>query len=71
MKNGTYAEAIQAGFTPAQAGLFSRACCDIKNEAWRHFERQLKPQLNITIEWVQWIALMAVFGSGFIVGAFV
>jgi len=71
MKKGTYAEAIQAGFTPTQAGLFARACCEIKNEAWRHFEGQLKPQLNITIEWVQWIILMSVFGSGVIVGIFV
>lgn len=32
MKHGTYSEAINAGFSPDQAGFFARMCIDTKSE---------------------------------------
>ena len=41
MEGGTHAEAVRAGFTSEQAVFFTRACIEIKNECWQHFEKKL------------------------------
>lgn len=82
MEGGTYAEAIKVGFTPEQAGLFSRACCEIKNECWDYVLQEQRKQKRHKSErskafiqkWSLAIAMLSMtltvgIGIGFAVGS--
>ena len=40
MRNGTYAEAMNAGFTPIQAGMLARLGAETRGEALDEFKKQ-------------------------------
>lgn len=76
MEGGTHAEAVKAGFTSEQAVFFTRACIEIKNECWQHFEKELNERNSRTKDiflkaMVRFIPFVIVFGIGLFIGSLI